>query len=72
MLDMPYAEGLRLLEYARDQEDELKIYARWVVGYQQQIAYDEFKNNLRQKATANDTRSADEILQEVQKLMEAF
>lgn len=68
---MPFAEALSMLEYAREQEDELKLFARWVVGYQSTTTFKEFKNKLLQ-GSQEDTRTADEILQSVELLMESF
>lgn len=68
---MPYAEGVRLLEYAEEQENDLKLYARWVVGYQNATTFTDFKNKLRQEATASD-KGAEEILQTVENILKRF
>lgn len=60
-----------MLDYAQESENDLKLYARWVVGYQHASTFIEFKNKLMQ-GTKRDDRSAEDILQSVEELLTRF
>jgi hypothetical protein len=44
---MPLNDGVSLLLYALEKEDEDKLFARWVVGPQLQYGFEEFKKLLQ-------------------------
>ena len=44
---MPVSDGVPFLLYAFEQEEEDKLFQRWVAGPQLQYGYDEFKNLLK-------------------------
>ncbi|MBQ0112512.1 MAG: hypothetical protein KBT03_05235 [Bacteroidales bacterium] len=65
---MPFEDGFELIKFALDDEDEQKMYLRWVVAYQSSISFTEFKNKVRQMSI-NDNRDAEDILASVEMLM---
>lgn len=65
---MPFKDGFELIKFALDDENEQKMYLRWVVGYQSLISFTEFKNKVRQMSI-NDNRDAEDILASVELLM---
>ena len=70
---MSFEEGMEILQYAMDADVEDKLYLRWINGYQSSMGFDEFKSKLTVKnAVSNDNRTAEEILDHVEKMMEAF
>lgn len=44
---MPIEDGISLLEYAFEKEDEDRLYARWVGLAQYEISFDDFKRQLK-------------------------
>lgn len=71
-MNMPFKEGYDLIKYASDEEDDNKLFLRWVVGYQSATTFEEFKNMIRQQSRFNDNRSAESILNEVESMMSQF
>lgn len=66
---MPAEDGLPLLIHALEQEENDRIFSRWVCGPQYQVSFDEFKKSLTKKITVQSTK---EILRDVENIMEAF
>ena len=67
---MPFFDGCEMIAYARDAECEEKLYMRWVAGYQLYMGFDEFKQKISGGIRgADDSRSAEEILKEVQRII---
>lgn len=58
--------------YAEEQENEEKIFLRWVVGYQSTTTYGDFKNKLMQNARHSDKKTEAEILEDVSQIIERF
>lgn len=69
VLEMPAEDGLALLLHAIEQEENDRIFSRWVCGPQYQVSFEEFKKALMRKKTVKSTK---EILQDVENIMEAF
>ena len=44
--EMPVDDGISLLTFAFDKEDEDKLYARWVGFAQYEVSFEEFKRKL--------------------------
>ena len=65
---MPFKDGYELIKFALDEENEQKMYLRWVVGYQSLISFAEFKNKVRQMSI-QDNRDSEDILESVEKMM---
>lgn len=65
---MPFKEGYELIKFALEEENEQKMYLRWVVGYQSLISFTEFKNKIRQMSI-QDNRDAEDILADVERMM---
>ena len=65
MLEMPFEEGLEMMVTAQREAVEEKLFLRWVVSYQTQMTFDEFKKktnaNFENKQMINDDRSEEEI-----------
>lgn len=64
MLNLPANEGIKLIQYAIDQEQEEKLFQRWVAGYQHKESFNDFKNKLMQKQLDNSKKEED-ILSDV-------
>lgn len=65
---MPFKDGYELIKFAIDEENEQKMYLRWVVGYQSSISFTEFKNQVQQMSIS-DGRTSEEILDSVEQMM---
>lgn len=66
---MPFIDGFELVQYAKDAENEDKLFIRWVAGYQSVLGFDEFKRQICVGGSAEDNRSADEILDKVKEII---
>lgn len=68
ILKLPFKEGYELIKFALEEENEQRMYLRWVVGYQSLISFTEFKNKIRQMSI-QDNRDAEDILADVERMM---
>lgn len=66
---MPFSDGWELIEYALDAENEDRLFLRWAVMYQTQMGFAEFKGALDAGKEPEDSRSAEEILDSVRKII---
>ena len=66
---MPFFEGYELLKYALDAETDEKLFMRWVIGYQFDMGFDEFKAEVTTVKTVDDDRTAEEILNAVKEII---
>lgn len=66
---MPFFEGYELLKYALDAETDEKLFMRWVIGYQFDMGFDEFKAEVTTVKTVDDDRTAEEILNSVKEII---
>lgn len=67
---MPFFDGYELISYALNEENEEKLFIRWVVGYQSVMNFDEFKNQMNLSVeTRNDNRSEEEIFEYVLRIL---
>jgi hypothetical protein len=57
-------EGIKLIEYGIEKEQEDKLFQRWVAGYQHSESFDDFKNKLINKHIS-DNKTEEEILSDV-------
>lgn len=70
ILSMPFFDGYELISYALNEENEEKLFIRWVVGYQSVMNFDEFKNQMNLSVeTRNDNRSEEEIFEYVLRIL---
>ena len=62
---MPACDGIPLLLYALDKEDEDRLFLRWICGPQFQYGFDEFKNVLKPALvnTAQTMEDIDELME---------
>ena len=67
MKEMPLEDGISLLSYAFEKEDEDKLYSRWVGLAQYEVSFEEFKKNLA-PVQFNEKKT----LEKVDKLMESI
>ena len=65
---MSLEEGLSLISFAFEQEEDSLLFQRWVNGAQYQMSFDEFKAQLIPKPQ----KSEKEIFDDVEKIMVAF
>ncbi|WP_066499877.1 hypothetical protein [Abyssisolibacter fermentans] len=60
-----------MIQYAFDQRVEELLMKRWIMHYQDQVSFDEFKKQLGANSKKNiDNRSAEQILEEVKKILQ--
>ncbi len=62
-------DGTRLIKFAYDKNIEDKLFLRWVVGYQTQMTFTDFKENMY-SASKVDNRSKEEILADVKDILD--
>lgn len=65
---MNIEDGLSLLLFAFEQENDSLLYMRWIVGAQFQMGFDEFKDALIPKIQKSDK----EILDDAEKILTSF
>lgn len=70
-MSMPFKDGYDLIKFASDDEDNNKMFLRWVVGYQSIMSFADFKNKIKQKLI-DDHRSSEDILDDVREMMKRF
>ena len=70
-MQMPFMDGYELIKFASDDEDDNKMFLRWVVGYQSTMSFADFKNGIKQKLI-DDHRSSEDILDDVEEMMKRF
>lgn len=68
---LPFIDGYELIKFASDDEDDNKMFLRWVIGYQSTMSFVDFKNGIKQKLI-DDHRSSEDILKDVEELMKRF
>lgn len=57
---MPVEDGISLLVYAFEKEDEDKLFDRWVNAAQYEVSFDEFKRKL-QPVTIDEKKTLEDI-----------
>lgn len=62
VLSMPFFDGCELIKYALDAELEDRLYMRWVMAFQKEMSFGEFKEKVGGGNKTEDDRTADEIL----------
>lgn len=73
IFNMPFFDGMELYREAESAEFEQKLFMRWINGYQFSMRFDDFKELLTEKnKEKEDTRTGEEILSHIEKLMEGF
>ena len=60
--------AVSLLEHAFEQEEDQRIFARWVQGAQYKMSFSDFKKALRKPPV----KSTDAILNDVGNILQAF
>lgn len=68
ILSMDAETGIQLLEYALQQEEDDKIFSRWIHGAQYTMSFDAFKASL----TPRKEKPTEEVLEDVGNILEAF
>ena len=71
VLNLPFDEGDEIIQFAIKEEEKDKMFFRWAVGYQSQMSFADFENQIKKKII-DDGRSAEDILNEVEKMMMRF
>lgn len=67
---MPFEDGYEMMQYALNAENEDKLFARWINGYQQVMGFEEFKNQIGvNRREERDNRTADDILTTVREII---
>lgn len=69
ILSKRFDDGILFLRKAREQENEEKLYSRWIQGYQMHISYQDFKKEAINNARVIKEKSEDEILDKVKKII---
>lgn len=65
ILGLPADEGISLLEFAFEQEQNDKLYLRWVQSLQYSMSFDDFKNQLKPATFKRD----EEVFADVEKIL---
>lgn len=60
--------GITLLEYALEQEEEQRIFDRWIQGAQYSMSFESFKTSL----TKRPAKSEKAVLEDVENILCAF
>ncbi len=69
---MPFSDGCRLIDHAVEAEHEDRLFLRWVVLYQMQMTFENFKQAAGDRGTERqpeDRRTAEEILGTVREIL---
>lgn len=57
---MPVEDGISLLTYASEKEDEDKLFARWIGFAQYEVSFEEFKRRLK-PVRVNEKKTLEEL-----------
>lgn len=63
--------GIELIKKAYEQRNEDLLMQRWMLHYQDEISFEEFKTRLEAGAV-QDNRTEEEILLEVKEILDSF
>lgn len=70
-MNMEFEEGIDLLKLARKEKEEEKIFLRWVVGYEKEMGYTDFKRKLFQSVGSREKQlTQEEIFDKVETILE--
>ena len=69
VLSMPFLDGYELAMCAQDAENEERLYTRWVVGYQKEMSFLEFKQKTGGDNQPEDGEQTVEILSKVKEII---
>lgn len=69
-MELPAQDGIDLILYAFEQENEDKIFERWVGLAQYDMSYDEFKEKL--KVAGNTAKPTDDVLEDVGNILNSM
>ncbi len=70
ILEMDAADGVALLAFALQQEEDRLLFARWIQGAHNVMSFDEYKSALEQKRKPPKTE--EEILDDVGNILTSF
>ena len=65
-------ECMGLLEFIAEEEQEEKVWQRWVMRYQMQMGFQEFKNQLAHTAKADEPVDQIEVLKKVKGILDSI
>lgn len=67
---MPFEEGIDMMVTAQRMTVEEKLFMRWVVSYQTQMTFDDFKKKTKMSQEhIDDDRTEEEILKAVRTIL---
>lgn len=67
---MPFEEGIDMMITAQRVTIEERLFMRWVVSYQTQMTFDDFKEKMKEsKKQAEDDRTEEQILKAVRSIL---
>lgn len=71
MLDLSLVDGFRLINKAFEERQNEQLYQRWIMGYDKEMAFDEFKEKLT-KRKVDESLTEEEILEDVENILNEF
>ena len=72
ILSIPLEDCMGLLDFIADEEQEEKVWQRWVMRYQAQVGYLEFKNQLIHSAKSEEPADQIEVLKKVKGILDSI
>lgn len=70
-MNLDFEEGTRLLKFAEKEKEDEKIFLRWVVGYEREMSYTEFRRKLFQSVGSKEKElTQEEIFSKVENILE--
>ena len=69
---IPLDECMGLLEFIAEEEQEEKVWQRWVMRYQMQMGFQEFKDQLAHTAKADEPVDQIEVLKKVKGILDSI
>lgn len=64
---MPLNDGVALIDFGFEKDEEDKLFQRWIVGSQYEMSFEEFKRKLAQPVF----KPTQEVLDDVAKILDA-
>lgn len=64
--------GIELIKKAYEQRNEDMLMQRWIMHYQAEMSFDEFKARLGVAKEAKNNKTEEEILKEVKEIIDSF
>lgn len=71
ILDLDIEDGVKLINKAFEQQREEQLYQRWIMSYDKEFTFNEFKEKLTVRQI-DETLTEEEIMEDVEGILDSF